>query len=86
MSSSGDGYDAPHLAKNAANFMALTPLVFLRRAAAVYPDKLAVIDGAARFTYSELYSRCRRFANELHRRTHGLEDTIARLRRSTARS
>jgi fatty-acyl-CoA synthase len=77
VSSSGDGYDAPHLAKNAANFMALTPLVFLRRAAAVYPDKLAVIDGAARFTYSELYSRCRRLADALRRRGIGRGDTVA---------
>jgi fatty-acyl-CoA synthase len=77
VSSSGDGYDAPHLAKNAANFTALTPLVFLRRTAAVYPDKLAVIDGAARFTYRELYSRCRRLADALRRRGIGRGDTVA---------
>jgi fatty-acyl-CoA synthase len=77
VSSSGAGYDAPHLAKNAANFMALTPLVFLGRAAAVYPDKLAVIDGAARFTYSELYSRCRRLADALAQRGIGRGDTVA---------
>ena len=40
-------YDAPHLKRNPANFAALTPLGFLTRAAAVYPDKLAVIDGGA---------------------------------------
>jgi fatty-acyl-CoA synthase len=77
VSTPGAGYDAPHLAKNAANFMALTPLVFLRRAAAVYPDKLAVIDGAARFTYSELYSRCRRLADALRQRGIGRGDTVA---------
>src|SRR5271169_3748798 len=77
VSTPGTGYDAPHLAKNAANFLALTPLVFLRRTAAVYPDKLAVIDGAARFTYSELYSRCRRLADALRRRGIGRGDTVA---------
>ena len=77
MSSSGDGSDAPHLAKSAANFTALTPLVFLRHAAAVYPDKLAVIDGAARFTYRELYSRCRRLADALRLRGIGPGDTVA---------
>ena len=77
MSSSGDGYDVPHLAKNAANFEALTPLVFLRRTAAVYPDKLAVTDGAARFTYAELYSRCRRLADALRQRGIGPGDTVA---------
>jgi fatty-acyl-CoA synthase len=70
-------YDAPHLAKNAANFAALTPLVFLRRAAAIYPDKLAVIHGAARFTYRELYSRCCRLADALRRRGIGRSDTVA---------
>jgi len=39
---SPEQYDAPHLAQNAANFAALTPLSFLARAASVYPDKVAV--------------------------------------------
>src|ERR1700730_17458414 len=76
-SSPDDRYNAPHLAKNAANFTALTPLAFLPRAAAVYPDKLAVIDGAARFTYAELYARCRRLADALRRRGIGHGDTVA---------
>jgi len=76
-SSPGDRYEAPHLAKNAANFTALTPLAFLPRAAAVYPDKVAVIDGAARFTYRELYVRCRRLADALRRRGIGHGDTVA---------
>src|SRR3954452_25329703 len=39
-------YDAPYLARNPANHAALTPLGFLERAAAVYPDKIAVIEPA----------------------------------------
>jgi len=70
-------YDAEHLARNPANFTALTPLGFLARAAAVYPDKLAVIDGARRFTYREFYERCRRFADALRRRGIGPGDTVA---------
>ena len=58
VSTPAEHYNAPHLAKNAANFTALTPLVLLRRAAAVYPDKLAVIHGTTRFSYRELYCRC----------------------------
>ena len=77
MSSPGDRYDAPHLAKNAANFTALTPLAFLPRAASVYPDKIAVVHGAARFTYAELYARCRRLADALRRRGIGHGDTVA---------
>src|SRR5438132_11989969 len=70
-------YDAEHLARNPANFTALTPLGFVARAAAVYPDKLAVIDGARRFTYREFYERCRRFADALRRRGIGPGDTVA---------
>jgi fatty-acyl-CoA synthase len=77
VSATGDRYDAPHLAKNAANFTALTPLVLLRRAAAAYPDKLAVIDGSARFTYRDLYTRCCRFADALRQRGIGRGETVA---------
>ena len=70
-------YDARHLARNPANFTALTPLGFLARAAVVYPDKLAVIDGARRFTYREFHARCRRFADALRRRGIGPGDTVA---------
>ena len=77
MSRSESPYDAPHLTKNAANFAALTPLAFLPRAAAVYPDKLAVIHGAFRFTYRQLYDRCRRLASALRRRGVGRGDTVA---------
>jgi len=77
VSSPGDRYDAPHLVRNAANFTALTPLGFLPRAAAVYPNKLAVVHGAARFTYRELYARCRRLADALRRRGIGWGDTVA---------
>jgi fatty-acyl-CoA synthase len=73
----GGQYEAPHLAKNAANYTALTPLVLLRRAAWTYPDKLAVIHGSTRFTYRELYSRCRRLADALRRRGIGRGDTVA---------
>ena len=38
---------------------------FLRRAASVYPDKLAVVDGARRFTWAEFEERAHRMANAL---------------------
>ena len=60
-------YDAPHLARNPANSAALTPLGFLARAAAIYPDKLAVVHGDRRFTYRQFDERCRRFADEIGR-------------------
>jgi fatty-acyl-CoA synthase len=70
-------YDAPHLARNPANFTALTPLSFLARAAAVYPEKLAVVHGEARNTYRDFYARCRRLASALRRRGIGPGDTVA---------
>ena len=70
-------YDAPHLARNPANHAALTPLGFLERAAAVYPDKIAVIHGDRRLTYREFYERCRRFADALRRRGVAPGDTVS---------
>src|SRR6516162_6323457 len=77
VSAAAEHYNAPHLAKSGANFTALTPLAFLPRAAAVYPNKLAVIHGAFRFTYRQLYDRCRRLASALRRRGVGRGDTVA---------
>jgi 3-(methylthio)propionyl---CoA ligase len=71
-----DLYDAPHLAPNSANFAALSPLGFLSRAAAIYPDKTAVIHDAARLTYGQFYKRCRQFADALRRRGIARGDTV----------
>ena len=46
-----------------ANFAPLTPLDFLDRAAAVYPDKTAVIHGPRRYAYREFAER-----SDCHRR------------------
>jgi fatty-acyl-CoA synthase len=70
-------YNEPYLARNAANFAALSPLGFLARSALVYPDKIAVIHGGRRFTYREFYARCRRFADALRRRGIGRGDTVS---------
>ena len=72
-----DLYDAPHLARNAANFAALSPLGFLSRSAQVYPDKLAILHGAARITYGRFYERCRQFADALRRRGIQRGDAVA---------
>lgn len=65
------------LDKNPANFQPLTPLSFLKRAAEVYPDKLAIIHGPLRRNYAEFYARCRRLASALSERGIGLGDTVA---------
>ncbi len=65
------------LDKNAANYVPLTPLSYLARSAAVYPDRTAWIHGARRASYVEFYARCRRLASALTRRGIGAGDTVA---------
>jgi fatty-acyl-CoA synthase len=65
------------LDRNAANYVALSPVSFLERAAEVYPDKVAVIHGAARLTYRDLGMRVRRLASVLAARGIGRGDTVA---------
>ena len=65
------------LDQNPANHQPLTPLNFLPRAASVYPDKIAVIDGKKRYSYREFYERCRRLASALKNRGVGFGDTVA---------
>jgi fatty-acyl-CoA synthase len=65
------------LDKTPANFVALTPLSFLQRSAAVYPDHLSTVYEGRAFTWSETYARCRRFASYLATRNIGVGDTVA---------
>jgi fatty-acyl-CoA synthase len=65
------------LDKNAANYAALSPLSFLPKAAAVYPDYAAVIHGERRLTWKQVYARCRQLASALQRRGIVRGDTVA---------
>jgi len=65
------------LDRNPANYAPLTPLSFIERAAHVYPDRVAVIHGDYRSTWSEVYRRCRRLASALSQRGIGIGDTVA---------
>ncbi len=58
---------------------ALSPLDFLDRSAAVYREKIAVVDGAQRRTYSEMRARVRAFAAYLIRRGLRPGDRVAYL-------
>src|SRR5258707_4853417 len=53
------------LDRNPANFQPLTPLSFLERAAAVFPQRIAMVHGARSCTYGEFYARARRLASAL---------------------
>ncbi|MCU0953546.1 MAG: acyl-CoA synthetase [Hyphomicrobium sp.] len=65
------------LPKNPANYQSLTPLVFLERAAAVYPGHTAVVHGRLRYSWKEFYDRCRRLASALARLQIGPGDTVS---------
>src|SRR5262249_55528950 len=69
--------------RNPANFQPLTPLTFLERAAAVFPGHTAVIHGALRRSYAELYARTRRLASALAKRGIGRGDTVSVLAANT---
>jgi 3-(methylthio)propionyl---CoA ligase len=65
------------LDRNEANYTALTPVSFLAKAAAVYPDRIAVIHGDLRRTWRDVYERSRRLASALARRGIQRGDTVA---------
>jgi len=60
-----------------ANYVPLSPLSFLARAAHVWPDKTAVIHGDTRTSYRAFAARARRLASALARRGIGSGDTVA---------
>jgi fatty-acyl-CoA synthase len=65
------------LDKNPANYVPLTPLSFLARSAAVYPDHVSTVYEGRSFTWRQTYERCRRFASYLAGRGIGEGDTVA---------
>jgi len=65
------------LDKTPANFVPLTPLSFLARTAAVYPNHVSAVYEGRVFTWSQTYARCRRFASFLAARNIGSGDTVA---------
>ena len=70
-------HERPELRKRPANFVPLTPVSFLKRAADFFGDCTAVIHGARRFTYREFYARARQLAHALIRAGVKRGDTVA---------
>ena len=66
-----------HLDKNQANFSPLSPLTFIERAAAVYPERPALVYGDVRRNWAETYRRSRCLASALVKRGIGVGDTVA---------
>lgn len=65
------------LARNTVNHVALSPLSFIERTAAIYPNYPAVVHGAIRRTWEQTYTRCRKLASALAGRGIGKDDTVA---------
>jgi len=65
------------LDRNAANHVPLSPLSFLARTAAIYPQRTAVVHGRTSYDWAEAYARCRRLASALAGLGVGKGDTVA---------
>ena len=71
------------LDRNPANFQPLTPLGFLERAAAVFPDHTAIIHGKLRRNYAAFYARSRQLASALAKRGIKRGDTVSAMLANT---
>lgn len=66
-----------NLDRTPANYVSLSPIGWLGRAAQIFPDRIAVVHGPRRFSYREFEARCRSLASSL--RGLGVQpgDTVA---------
>ncbi len=71
------------LGRNGANYVPLTPLSLIARAAYTYPDALALVHGERRYTWRETYQRCWRLAAALAHVGIGEGDTVAAMLANT---
>jgi fatty-acyl-CoA synthase len=67
------------LDRNPANYAPLTPLQFLERAAAVFPNHTAIVHGDLRISYAHFYARSRQFASALAKCSITRGDTVSAL-------
>src|SRR4051794_23649800 len=74
---SDQGHYTIGLDKTPANFVPLSPLSFIARSAAVYPNLTSAVYEGRVFTWVETYERCLRFASFLAKRGIGRGDTVA---------
>jgi len=65
------------LDRSPANYQPLTPLGFLERATAVFPNHTAIVHGAMRRSYAEFYVRARQLASALSKRGIKRGDTVS---------
>lgn len=73
----------PAGSRNPANYSALTPVSFLKRAAHIFPNRRAVVDDDMTLSYGEFYARCRAMASSLARLGVRPGDTVSVLCHNT---
>ena len=66
-----------NLNKNDANFVPLTPISFLQRAKDIYPNYEAIVYEDRKYTWSEVYKRCIKFASALEKIRIQKGDTVS---------
>ena len=66
-----------NLDKNHANFTPLSPLSFLQRSAEVYPNRLSIVHGSKKYTWSDTFKRSKQLASALTKKGVGKGDTVA---------
>ncbi|GGY18285.1 acyl-CoA synthetase [Paludibacterium paludis] len=72
----GNAYELG-LDRNPANYVPLTPITFLARAAQIWPNHPSVIHGRRRYGWGDTFDRCRRLSSALAARGIGRGDTVA---------
>src|SRR5215207_6558402 len=75
--------DRPELRKRPANFVPLSPVSFLARAAEFFGDRIAVVHGTQRYTYRQFYARARQLAHALSKAGIKRGDTVSILAANT---
>src|SRR3954471_16339206 len=65
------------LDRHPSNYIPLSPVSFLTRAASAFASKVAVVDGERRYTYAQLLDRCTRLASGLAQLGVKRLDTVA---------
>jgi len=65
------------LPRTPANFVALSPLRYLERAAYIYPNQDAIVHGARHISWRDTYTRCRQFAHQLQNLGIQKNDTVS---------
>ncbi|KAF8026730.1 hypothetical protein BT93_F3262 [Corymbia citriodora subsp. variegata] len=65
------------LPKCEANYVPLTPLTFLKRAASVYADRTSIVYESTRFTWGQTHERCLRLASSLRSLNVAKNDVVS---------